>query len=418
MWEAYVIEGLHNVPGLPSGSFGLYTKFHHALIDGEAASELTRALHSLSPDDVEAEDGAGVTVRIADREPSAIEIYSRAIAGNLQKLPELARFSLGRRVAIGDPRRRTGARRMVGEPARLREKLAALASGDLTSALPRLPPATRFSGAVSAHRVFEAVGVPMAELKDIRQKVGDATINDLFLTIVGGALHRYLGQRGELPATSMIAGVPMTVRGADKSRGRQSGRHDADARAFRDRRSARATGRDSRGAATAKRVSGALGKDLAMNALEHLPPPLADAVLRNVRLPKLSLLVSNVRGPDVPLYMAGARMVAQAPISIVVDGIGLNCTGFSYAGTLCICAVSCREMLPDPEVFAACLRESFLDLAKAAAEHGQRAAHRARPARLETCRRAPSARARERAFAGARATAGAARGPPPARVTH
>ncbi len=95
-------------------------------------------------------------------------------------------------------------------------------------------------------------------------------------------------------------------------------------------------------------------------------------LLRNVRLPQLSLIVSNVRGPDAVLYMAGARLVAYAPISIVVDGIGLNCTGFSYAGTLCICAVSCREILPDPEVFAACLREAFVELAKAADEHDQR----------------------------------------------
>ena len=86
LWEAYVIEGLHNVPGVPPGSFALYTKVHHALIDGEAGSELTQALHSISPDDVEADEGPGLTVRVADREPSAVEIYSRALAGNLQKL--------------------------------------------------------------------------------------------------------------------------------------------------------------------------------------------------------------------------------------------------------------------------------------------------------------------------------------------
>ena len=64
--------------------------------------------------------------------------------------------------------------------------------------------------------------------------------------------------------------------------------------------------------------------------------------------PGLSLVVSNVRGPDVPLYMAGAQLVKYAPISIAVDGMGLNVTGFSYAGILRLCAVSCREMLPDP----------------------------------------------------------------------
>ena len=365
LWEAYVIEGLHNVPGVPAGSFALYTKVHHALIDGEAGSELTRALHSLSPDDVETEDAAGLTVRIADREPLALEIYARAIANNLQKLPGLTRFSLDAATRVAG----LGAglvQRMAGDRARLRDKLAALVSGDLTSGLPRLPPPTRFSGPVTAHRVFEAVGVPVAELKGIRQKVGDATINDLFLTIVGGALNRYLGSHGELPATSIVAGVPITVRGADKTQdGNRVGMtlmpvHSEIADPLDRLKAIRAD------AARAKRVSGALGKDLVMNALEHLPAPLADAVLRNIRIPKLSLIVSNVRGPDTALYLAGARLVAHAPLSIVVDGIGLNCTGFSYAGTLCICAVSCREMLPDPEVFASCLRDAFADLAKAA----------------------------------------------------
>ena len=135
---------------------------------------------------------------------------------------------------------------------------------------------TRFSGPVSAHRVFEAVGVPLSELKDIRRKVGDATINDLFLTIVGGALNRYLGARGELPAASIIAGVPMAVRGEDKTQeGNRIGMtlmpvHSEIADPLERLAAIRAD------AATAKRVSGALGKDLAMNALEHLPTPLAD----------------------------------------------------------------------------------------------------------------------------------------------
>jgi len=370
LWEAYVIEGLHNVPGVPHGSFALYTKVHHALIDGEAGSELTRALHSLSPDDVETEHHTDATPRVSDREPSAVEIYSRAVAGNLQRLPGLTRFSFDAAKRIAG----LGAgfvQRAAGDSARLRTKLGALASGDLTSTLPRLPPTTRFSGPVTAHRVFEAITLPLAELKQIRSKVGDATFNDLFLTIVGGALNRYLGARGELPATSIVAGVPMTVRGADKSEeGNRIGMtvmpvHSEIAEPLGRLAAIRAD------ASAAKRVSGALGKDLAMNALEYLPTIVSDAVLRNIRLPKLSLIASNVRGPDVPLYMAGARLVSHAPISIVVDGIGLNCTGFSYAGTLCICAVSCREMLPDPQMFASCLQEAYRDLAKAAEEHGR-----------------------------------------------
>jgi hypothetical protein len=109
-------------------------------------------------------------------------------------------------------------------------------------------------------------------------------------------------------------------------------------------------------AETAKRVTDAIGKELARDLLETLPSIVADPLLRNVQVPRIGLIVSNVRGPDVPLYMAGARLVNYAPISISLDGMGLNVTAFSYAGNMWICAVSCREMLPDPSFFADCLR--------------------------------------------------------------
>jgi hypothetical protein len=88
--------------------------------------------------------------------------------------------------------------------------------------------------------------------------------------------------------------------------------------------------------------------------------------MRNAQVPRIGLVVSNVRGPDVPLYMAGAQLVNYVPISIAIDGMGLNVTGFSYAGNMWICAVSCRDMLPDPAFFADCLRASFDQMKEAA----------------------------------------------------
>jgi hypothetical protein len=125
--------------------------------------------------------------------------------------------------------------------------------------------------------------------------------------------------------------------------------------------------------AAAKRSNDIIGKDFLLNLLEAMPAPLA-ALLHSVKLPALSLCVSNVRGPDVALYLAGARMVAHLPISIILDGAALNCTGLSYAGTLWVCALSCREILPDPAFFAECLRGSFDELRRAAAEHATREA--------------------------------------------
>jgi WS/DGAT/MGAT family acyltransferase len=383
LWEAYIIEGLHDVPGAPAGSFALYCKMHHAIVDGESGTELLKALHSLTPEPVEDDEGpvGGFT---ADREPSLPELYSRALIQNLEKLPSLARFSLetARRVAslgVG------AASNLSGLGASLVPQLRALLAGDLSPLLSRMPPQTRFSGTVSAHRVFEAVGLPFEDFRTIRKQAGLGTVNDLFLAIVGGALNKYLGAKGELPESSMIAMVPMTLRGEDKGgdRGNQVGftlmpvySEIADPL---ERLAA-----IERGAQTSKRVTDAVGKELARDLLEYLPAPVSQTLIRNVKLPGIGLIVSNVRGPDVPLYMAGAQLVNYSPISIAVDGMGLNVTGFSYAGTMWICAVSCREMMPDPAVFAECMRSSFAELKDAAAraaadrEHEREAA--AKPA--------------------------------------
>jgi diacylglycerol O-acyltransferase / wax synthase len=205
-------------------------------------------------------------------------------------------------------------------------QLRTLLSGDLSPLLSRLPPQTRFSGDVSAHRVFEAVGLPLGDFKPIRAAVGGSTLNDLFLAIVGGALNKYLDDKGELPDTSMVAMVPMTLRGADKGgdRGNQVGFtmmpvYSEIADPLERLRAI------SESARTSKRVTDAVGKELVARPARVPAGAGERALLRNVRLPGVGLIVSNVRGPDVPLYMAGARLVNYAPISIAIDGMGLNC---------------------------------------------------------------------------------------------
>ena len=420
LWEAYIIEGLHNVPGVPAGSFALYCKMHHAIIDGESGTELLKALHSMTPEPID-EDDAPLGGFTADREPSLPELYSRALIQNVERLPSLAKFSLStaKRVAsLG--LEAVGNVSDLGTS--LLPQLRTLLSGDLSPLLARLPPQTRFSGDVSAHRVFEAIGLPLADFKAIRRQVGGVTLNDLFLAIVGGTLNKYLGEKHELPDTSMIAGVPMTLRGEDKGgdRGNQVGftlmpvySEVADP-LLRLRAIAES-------AQTSKRMTDAVGKELARDLLEYLPGPIGEALVRNVRLPGIGLIVSNVRGPDVPLYMAGAQLVNYSPISIALDGIGLNVTGFSYNGTMWVCAVSCREMMPDPAHFADCLRASFAELRDAAAsyaatvdEHGlgeddvQPAAEpAARPARARkgAAARTKKTAGKPRARSGARKTA-------------
>jgi WS/DGAT/MGAT family acyltransferase len=363
LWEAYVIEGLHNVAGVPPGSFALYTKLHHAIVDGESGTEIMKALHSLSPEPVDFDEDSADDARQvfhSDREPTLVELYSRALVHNVERLPSFARFSLGtaRRIASLGAEAVTrfsnqGEGGFVGN-------VRSLLTGDLAALLPRMPPQTRFSGNVSAHRVFEVVELPLAEFRKARAVVPKATINDQFLCIVGGALHAYLSSRNELPDSTLLAMVPMTLRGAEKGGdvGNQVGFTVMPVHSeIEDPLERLRTICDA--AETAKRVTDAVGKELARDLLETLPSIVADPLLRNVQVPRIGLIVSNVRGPDVPLYMAGARLVNYLPISIALDGMGLNVTAFSYAGTMRLCAISCREMLPDPAFFAECMQLAF-----------------------------------------------------------
>jgi diacylglycerol O-acyltransferase / wax synthase len=388
LWEAYVIEGLDHIDGLPPGSFALYIKFHHCAVDGEAGTEILSAIHSLTAEDFSEPQGSAT--RYLDREPSTVELCARALAHNVTRVPQLARFSaetVARLATLG-----------AGSLADLTKVLEAAAvprAAQIAQAL-RKPPATRFAGKVSAHRVVEVVGLPLAGFKALRAQLPDATINDLFMTTVGGALRQYLESKGELPEQTLTCMLPMSFRGPDKKAdvGNQIGMavvplhteiHDPIDRLHAIRR----------GAGKAKATAGALGRDLAARLFEVLPDAASEMLARRLMLPQMSIVVSNVRGPDAPLFMAGARLVNFAPVSIAIDGLGLNVTGFSYNGMLWLCAVACREMMPDPGFFAECLRGNFAALeaaAQRAATHNEPAAPAASAA--EIVRKPQAARSR------------------------
>jgi diacylglycerol O-acyltransferase / wax synthase len=194
-------------------------------------------------------------------------------------------------------------------------------------------------------------------------KLEGVTINDLFLAIVGGALRRYLESKEELPATSLMALMPISVReeGRSSAGGNQVGGapvpvHSDIADPLR---RLKAVHHDSR---SAKHGAEILGRGFLKSVLDELPHFAAEAFIRYVIYPQLNVTVSNVRGPEATLYVAGARLVHFYPVSIATDYVGLNHTGFSYNGVLWISAVACRNMLPDPGFYADCLRASFEEL--------------------------------------------------------
>jgi WS/DGAT/MGAT family acyltransferase len=264
--------------------------------------------------------------------------------------------------------------------------------GRETAGVSRKAPPTRFNGPLSPHRVVDAMPLPFAEIQKIRDAVPGATINDVFVSVSGGTLRKYLLAKGELPEISLNALVPMSIHGEAKSgdAGNQIGMafvpvfsNIADA-GERLRKVCRGTTRG-------KKAVNAVGRDLPARIFQTLPSRAVDFAVRHVLLPQFNFTVSNVRGPSTALYMAGARVHAFMPVNMLLDGMGLNITGFSYNGVLWVCAVSDRAMMPDPGFFMDCFRESFaehLALALRAPEA------EARPARRTARKSAPVAPAR------------------------
>ena len=370
LWEAYIIEGLDHVPGIAPGSFALYIKFHHAAVDGQGGVEIIRAIHSLSPtlDPEEDEDLSQVAI-VADRNPTTVELCARAVSHRACQLLDGARLiaDLGKRAAAaGIGLVASGKAMDISKKVITRRLGVAEMAAEMTASFGEVlhvRPHTRFDGKISAHRVVDVAGLSLADCNRIRQQVEGVTINDIFMATAGGALRKYLELKGDLPGASLIAMMPISTRsgrtGGDE--GNQVAMAavplatdiaDPHRRLLAVRRATRRS----------KAISAILGKDLPARLIEVLPAMVVEQVARSVLVPLVNVTISNVHGPDEALYLAGAKLQMFTPVSIVIDGVGLNLTGLSYNGTLWVCFVSCRKMLPDPGVFVKCLTESFDEL--------------------------------------------------------
>ena len=353
-WEAYIIEGLDNVPDLPPGSFALYIKVHHSAIDGQAGAALIGSLHSRTP---EPETASGRVVTKVDREPTSLELLARMVGSRVDQAVNATRL-LGAlaplALQMGQKQIETMIRGSLGINAGEDDREKAGVS--------KKAPPTRFNGPLSPHRVVDAMPLPFADIQKIREAVPGSTINDVFVSVSGGTVRKYLLAKGELPEISLNALVPMSIHGEAKSgdAGNQIGMafvpvysNIADA--------GERLRKVCRGTTKGKKAVNAVGRDLPARIFQTLPSKAVDFAVRHVLLPQFNFTVSNVRGPSTSLYMAGAKVYAFMPVNMLVDGMGLNITGFSYNGALWVCAVSDRAIMPDPGFFMDCYRESFAE---------------------------------------------------------
>ena len=349
LWEFTIIEGLDNVEGLPPGCFALVSKVHHAAIDGMSGVEMSAAVHDLDP-------AASAVARTDDWQPDDMpkvaDLLARSYFNNLvqpmrvvetigRSLPGMAKLGL-----------------QVGK-------------GDVSLSQARPAPKTRFNGKVSAHRVFDAVPFPLADIRAIKDAVPGATVNDVILSIVGGALRTYLSDKGELPRDTMTAMAPISVR-AEGKKGELGNQVSAMVvglgtqidDALERLRFVHAE------AINSKAMTNAVGAKTLADYSQLIPSGLAGLAARlytrvgaaNAHAPVYNCVVTNVPGSRVPLYFAGAKLLGMYGTAPVFDGMGLICPVYSYGDTIAVSFTADRAMMPDPDAFAAALRGAFATL--------------------------------------------------------
>ena len=359
-WEITVIEGLNSVPGVPEGAFAISLKLHHCAVDGMESVELMVALHDLAADGPR--PAPPERPWQPDALPSTASLLSRT-AINVALYPLRAG-----KVLV--PNGVKVVRQLAGLPGKLAGGVASTLVGGAGS--PFAPP-TRFNGAVSPHRVFEARFHDLADILSIKASVPGSTINDVALAYVGGALRDYLGRHDELPEQTLVAACLVSLRdAADKGSGgnRLFGRLQPLGTTIADPlerltsiTEATAAIRDASDTSSTTRLLDLVGllptALLGMTVKAAIVLPFSGPTIANTT-------VSNVRGPTEPIFFNGARLVRATGLGPLIGGLNLFHVVASYNGSFSIGVTAERDALPDPATYVECMETAFQELLAAA----------------------------------------------------
>ena len=327
LWDMYVLEGLDNIPGYAKGSYTILTRIHHSTIDGVSGAHFFAAVSDKDPKGTPAiplPEGEPATNDL----PTTSEILSRAINSTVTSPVKLAQALL------------------KFAPALLSSAQKSMTGGNEETATG--VPQTRFNGPVTPHKMFDAVTFDLDELKKMRLKVSDATINDVVLAICSGGLRHYLAKHKELPKDSLVAVAPVKRLEAIRDTTRET-----------------------------KAAKSGLSARIMTDLTKHIPGVTMAGVARILTderfAPKMSnLMVSNVPGPQIQLYMNGAKLTHQYGLAPLAHGMGLFIATPSYNGTISFSIISDRKMMPDVEFFRECLQRAFNELRDAKPNAGAR----------------------------------------------
>ncbi len=357
-WECYVIERLGRIKAVPKNAFAVCFKVHHSAVDGVMGLSLVNALHDLTPETAPAPEDDWTP----ERRPSSLNLLARTAvtfarrpaqlaAAATHSIPLLSRLpeAMTRRLPIGH--------RVEHEP-----------SIDV--------PPSRFNGHTDSSRNFDARSYDLAAVKAVGMLVPQATVNDVVIAGIGGAMRKYLLEKDELPEKSLVTTIAISLH-TDSER-RHGVNQISVVRVFLGTNIADPLARlraVQQSSAHSKAGSEAVGERV-LEYAEFVPGALVVAALRvgmAAHLGRLAeqsrisnTLVSTMRGPDFPVYLFGARMLAGYALSPFTQGGGLMHNVISYCGRVVVSINGCPVVLPDIEHYGDCMDASFTELTSAA----------------------------------------------------
>lgn len=352
LWELWVVEGLEG------GQLAMVTKMHHSAIDGVTGADLMAHLFDLTP------DAPPPPPPSEPWSPDPVPSDATLVAGALQ-------HNLGNPLRMVKVLRRTA--RGVADV--IRQQRDAAAADRVQPALPFQAPRVRWSAAITPHRVVAFGKATLDDMKVVKSTFG-TTVNDVVLAATTMTLRRYLQAHDDLPDVPLVCSCPVSVHGKTDSEGtnqvstmfvRLPVHLDDPVEVLR---CINAETKE------AKILQSAIGADTLQDFAQFIPPAVFNRAMRlysgwnlaDRHRPIHNLIVSNVPGPPIPLYAAGAQVRGVFPFGPLLEGAGLNVTVLSNMGHVDFGVIACRELVPDVWSIADGFGEAVLELRKLADE--------------------------------------------------
>lgn len=353
LWQAYVIEGLKGIEGIPEDAFAVYMKVHHAAVDGMAFADFYGGLHDMKPVAPKGEYGSLTGQWETAEKPSALKLLARTGLTTHSRIFRRTKEIAGLVPSLVKNRRR--AKSLGYEPAHSK-------------------PLTQFDTHISRNRVFNGTQFPLADVKKIKAAIPGATINDVAIAVVSIGLRDYLKSKRALPDKPLVGVIPVSIR-SDQGGGQTGNEFNLiTASVHTDIEDPKEMLTEITKTTTlAKKYRSEAGADPMMRLSSLMPPlmqkSLGGALTLSAKMGGSTVpgnfTVSNVPNSPVPIYLAGAKAVRFQALGVLQHGHGLFHVISSYCDDFMISVLACREQMPDPQFYIECIELAFEKLKRA-----------------------------------------------------